>query len=231
MFRSRVLGFSYIFLCWLAFFELTNPDIIGFPKYQLEWGSVLILMGCLTLFSLSLGNKQIFSVFASILIVLNVVTATQLGKLNPSADEMMQGGGPFALKYYKSIFAVSNFTYPYQSAFRYILDNYSGETCLNAPVSYGVMPEILSGMNWKKLDKVNILQGKFILAQNQRKNGWTSFTPEDVADSGAKCLMLAATINKEVVINQLLENGWKIDTILKDRNFNTQIFLLSRSEN
>lgn len=226
--KSKVLGLVYIFCCWLAFFELTNPDIIGFPKYQLEWGSILVMMGSLAFLRQSFLMKHVSSILVAVVIVVNIFTNNNLGKLNSSADEMMQGGGPFALKYQNTIFAVSNFTYPYDSAFVYIRRTYSAQSCLNAPVSYGVMPEILAGMDWEYLNRANTLQARFISAQNQRKNGWTSFTPQDVADSGAQCLMVAATINKENVIGQLVADGWKIDIVLRDKNFNTRIFLLSR---
>jgi len=203
------------------FFVYLNSELSGGVKYQQEWFSPLLILSLAYLSRSMLGIKlKMLKIVSYILsFILIFFQLYDLSKFN-------FGDAGTASFNVSSVTSVTHF--PVAATYRYIELTQYKHACFNAGVTYNLITEAFSGVNYETYRKILSQTEKIVRAQAARGVDWTTFNAEDLNFSGVPCVILGNLSNKEILAETLVGLGWTKLNILYDDTYSTNVIILVR---
>lgn len=217
--KIRVSLSIYILLSIFLFFVYLDSNLTGEVKYQQEWFSPLLILSLAYLSRLMLGIKlkmlKVVSYILSFILIFSQLN--DLSKFN-------YGDASAANFNVSSVTSVTH--YPVAATYRYLELTQYKHSCFNAGVTYNLITEVFSGVNYETYRKILSQTEQIVRTQAARRIDWTTFNAEDLNFSGVPCVILGNLSNKEIFAETLVGLGWTKLNILYDDTYSTNVIIL-----
>jgi hypothetical protein len=217
--KVRVSLSIYIILSIFLFFVYLNSNLTGEVKYQQEWFSPLLILSLAYLSRSMLGIElkmlKVVSYILSFILIFSQLN--DLSKFN-------YGDASAASFNVSSVTSVTH--YPVAATYRYLELTQYKHSCFNAGVTYNLITEVFSGVNYEAYRKILSQREQIVRTQAARGIDWTTFNAEDLNFSGVPCVILGNLSNKEILAETLVGLGWTKLNILYDDIYSTNVIIL-----
>ena len=225
---SFILAVLFLAISWTVFYEFTSTQLIGYPKYQEEWLSPLLVLG-LTYLAIFLKrsivlNKNLAPIFFIIIIFANYLSYKELPLRNTSfysSSETYSDARPFAIKERDTRFAISTIPTPIQPALAKVNDIGQAGKCFLAGAVYNVIPEIMAGWTVGELKSAIKVRELVIGKQTSVGDNWTSINSKTLSAADVECVVLSQLPNIDEVEKELLASNWVKVVSIKDSEYST----------
>jgi hypothetical protein len=217
--KVRVSLSIYIMLSIFLFFVYLNSNLTGEVKYQQEWFSPLLILSLtyFTRFFFRTERKLSRVLFSNVVIILIFFQLNDLYKFN-------YGNGDEVSFKTESVTIVKH--YPFTDTYKYLELTQYKHSCFNAGITYNLVTEIFSGIDYKAYRNSINQREQIILAQLENRLGWTSFNAEVLNSTRESCIIVGSMSNKDETILGLRDSGWTVNRVFYDHNYSTYISVL-----
>ena len=224
---SSLIAVLYVGISWAVFYEFTATNLLGFPKYQEEWFSPILLLGLVSI-ALQFGKaKSRFSklsvtlVFVLVLVG-NLFSIKGLPSRNSSFDistDVIGVAKPFALEVEGRRFVLSAVPIPIQPGLKKVEDLGESGKCFLAGVVYNVIPEVMAG--WTVGQLKDTIEMRSLVLSNQIRLGTdrSSINSNTLEASSVNCVILTLLPDNAEVESDLLSTNWLKIESLEDSDY------------
>jgi len=230
--RKSLTGFVlmslYIAINFLLFFVLNTGDVAYGSKYIVEWFGPLFVLGLIAIATKAPRTRKVNTLVAVILVVFVVTNVMDYNKVPNKfiiATPTLHSEGSNDLNNIYRVVASAPF--PYSETFNELKKNQNLSQCLNLGIVYGVYPQVMAGYTGTDVLRSLALVHKYLVAQEQLQESWLTSSIASITLSGSDCVIVGFVENQSAIVNELLENEWKIRKIFTDKTYQTHVFILT----
>ena len=228
---KKIIMFYFCSIFLFAIYFSINPDLLGLMKYKSEYFIPLSICSFIILikFYSSKFNKFVITFYILLLIIFNTANNIKNSSELKSNEYVVEN---YFLENKKPFF-YHKLHYDYNNAYSYIVSKNIQNNTLNLDVTYGIFPEILYNYTYTEIKELIPKFEKYKKYKVNNDIAWTStsvdyFLEHNKVDINYVLIGFLFP-NKQKIINQFKQNGWIVEKVFHNKNFDSKLYLLKNN--
>jgi hypothetical protein len=225
--------FLLLFFFLIILFYSINPRLWGLAKYQAEYAIPFAVLGFIYLLSfimiLNFNNRFVVSALM-FFVLLNLKEYYTIPERIKPIDELLSSAERDSKSLKSGYGELIAMPFNMKDAFKDIVLKGFTESTYNAGITYGILPEIMSGYNVKSVKFANQiwLTQKNLMKMNNIP--WGSANFDLIASDSRINAVILGFVNpdKKELTAEFINNGWKVMGIYEDEKFKSTVITFIR---